>query len=369
MNFKNIHSQSQLNERAELFFTYSDHKKTVSKRVIKSERVRAFQQEKKIGNIDIDIVDYKKVYSVENQDNFILREAYPEYFKSDFRYLSVSNLYSYRILTSKINTVSILEEIVSRAYLYKASKVFFILTDLSAELLSKILESFSADYKIEKVFNDYYVFLIDLESNYHGLKLDDIVCEATEDQDLIQQYYDLREKSFKERLNIPDYSGEEDDYDRRGVIIVACIKNKVVGGARLVISTPESPIKLPLEDSTFLVKDLYPDLTLDSSSYGEITRFAVDPELMDHNVSHEISRVCVVEMINRGCKYQFSVAPILQARNSRNIARKIGVIHVIEKNIRVPHKSEHAQYEMVFSITYLLPYLYNRHINQRKTRG
>jgi hypothetical protein len=55
---------------------------------------------------------------------------------------------------------------------------------------------------------------------------------------LLRQYYDLRERCFREELGLPDFDGSEEACDRQGRILLAIANGKCVGGARISAEAP-----------------------------------------------------------------------------------------------------------------------------------
>ena len=45
--------------------------------------------------------------------------------------------------------------------------------------------------------------------------------ELCHDSQLLSQYYDLRERCFRQELDLPGFDGREEDRDRQGSIVVA----------------------------------------------------------------------------------------------------------------------------------------------------
>lgn len=50
---------------------------------------------------------------------------------------------------------------------------------------------------------------------------------------LLEQYYKLRERCFREELGITDFDGSEDEMDRQGQIFLAIENGRCIGGARI----------------------------------------------------------------------------------------------------------------------------------------
>ncbi|MCB1676342.1 MAG: hypothetical protein KDI01_08625 [Halioglobus sp.] len=61
--------------------------------------------------------------------------------------------------------------------------------------------------------------------------------ELCHDSQLLSQYYDLRERCFRQELDLPGFDGREEDRDRQGSIVVARSGQRCVGGVRIAPST------------------------------------------------------------------------------------------------------------------------------------
>lgn len=57
--------------------------------------------------------------------------------------------------------------------------------------------------------------------------------EVTRDPELLQQYYELRETSFRQELGVPDFDGSEEEPDRCGQILIAHRLRRCLGGVRI----------------------------------------------------------------------------------------------------------------------------------------
>lgn len=79
-------------------------------------------------------------------------------------------------------------------------------------------------------------FIIDVDVN--GNKCP-ITLEFTKDQNLLEQYYNLREQSYRLEWGFSQYRGLEVEHDRKSNILIARFGNKVVGGARLAFSNKQ----------------------------------------------------------------------------------------------------------------------------------
>ena len=57
--------------------------------------------------------------------------------------------------------------------------------------------------------------------------------KLTQDPHLLEQYYALREKCFREELELPDFDGSEEEEDRQGHILLAIQDGQCIGGVRI----------------------------------------------------------------------------------------------------------------------------------------
>lgn len=62
--------------------------------------------------------------------------------------------------------------------------------------------------------------------------------ELCQDPQMLEQYYQLRERCFRQELKLPDFDGSEEERDRESLILIARIGDQCVGGARVAPSNP-----------------------------------------------------------------------------------------------------------------------------------
>jgi hypothetical protein len=194
--------------------------------------------------------------------------------------------------------------------------------------------------------------------------LDGITFEFSTEKFLLNQYYELREKCYRNDLMLPNFSGEPDIYDTTGNIFIARKDDVVIGGARMNISSPNERIILPLEEDGFIMQQLFPELHLENKSYFETSRFVVDYLYRSHNlVCSKITASVAKKAIQNGCEYQFSISPVLSARNTKKICNNLGMKHEILTDIKVPIKPIYSglnRLGIYLSITYLTEFAKRR---------
>lgn len=80
-------------------------------------------------------------------------------------------------------------------------------------------------------------------SNTRGITVS-IVFEVSRDPQLLQQYYGLRERCFREELGLPEFDGSEEEQDRRGQILIGHSNGQCVAGVRINSQVPQlGPIR------------------------------------------------------------------------------------------------------------------------------
>ena len=107
-----------------------------------------------------------------------------------------------------------------------------------------------------------------------------VVFEITNDQKLLNQYYSLREESYREVLSLSDFNGEEDELDRQSDILIARIGELCLGGIRICGSNSNSKSKpLPLENLTEQLRVKLPFLDLALNGYCQWMRLTLRTEI------------------------------------------------------------------------------------------
>ena len=128
--------------------------------------------------------------------------------------------------------------------------------------------------------------------------------EICQDPNLLEQYYQLREKCFRQELKIPEFDGGEDDRDRAGQILIARNGDRCVGGARIV---PGNPVQNELDDL---------DQDMEASCMWE--RFVIDPEIR----TIQLIRDFCAELINASRASGYDFALVLSSRRNARFYRQ-----------------------------------------------
>jgi hypothetical protein len=151
----------------------------------------------------------------------------------------------------------------------------------------------------------------------------------TADRRLIADYIRLRRRVFRLHYPcLPHEFGIEDETDRASHIVLACQGASVSGGARLTVSVPCAPRRLPLEEAGFdlLACELVKEVNLDKTAYGEIGRMAVDPACTQGlEVSCGLARELCHIAARLGVDTIVSICPDGAVRLNRRNAASCGV--------------------------------------------
>lgn len=184
------------------------------------------------------------------------------------------------------------------------------------------------------------------------LGLADLACEVARDTTALRQYYSLREKVYTATWRLTDFDGSEDDFDRRGHIVIARTDDEVVGGVRLNFRRPGERNPLPLEHAGFDLDRILFEYNLGDKIGGEISRLALHPRYWGGEPSTILLRSLHSFALNQGMDYALCVSPLAQARNYYRIARKMPSVreYLILGNAGVPDRPGYEGISMVLSM-------------------
>jgi hypothetical protein len=177
-----------------------------------------------------------------------------------------------------------------------------------------------------------------------------VVFEFSDNLVLRQNYFALRQECYREDLGLKDFSGGWDAHDVAGNVLIARKGNEVVGGARIVVSSPASEQLLPLESKDFRMSEIFPELHLEKAAYCEFSRLAVErSERTGGNLARDIIIELTREAKARGIRYLFAVSTPLQARCYRKVFKSLGHDYVIDTSVEVPQKEIYGHLKMVIA--------------------
>ncbi len=184
----------------------------------------------------------------------------------------------------------------------------------------------------------------------------------------LEQYYQIRQECFRQELGIRTFDGSEDDFDRSGCLLIALDQGRCVGGARLSISTPESPQLLPLEINGFMLQELFPDIARNRESYSQWTRLALLPEYRTPALLQQIALMLIRQAKRLGCSYAFNVAGMSRARLYQRLHRIQGYNYEIIRDLKIPSEGSFIGLEHLLSVGYLKPQLSQQLLSRQLLR-
>lgn len=171
------------------------------------------------------------------------------------------------------------------------------------------------------------------------------------DTDLLEQYFKLRKEVFVSYWNLKNFVGEN-EFDRKGHILLLHKDGICYGGARINLCTPLKDDLLPLESEELRLKDVL-NIDLKTTSYVEASKIVLVPELMNCIYANEMYRIVIEKSRQLGAAYLFAKAPLKQARRSKMACRHLNLITEIVEDLDLPDDGTHDGIKMVLSIFFL----------------
>ncbi len=217
---------------------------------------------------------------------------------------------------------------------------------LKENLPTRLLKEFSSA-------NKYYVKTIDTDSHlssdfkqkisgyFDGQVIRDLPEQGVKilfaDQNLRNQYYELRHEIFTEvdetyRKKHPedcydweDYDGSEIEDDRCGRILVAVCNNKVVAGVRFLISDWIKHTANELPEVGFTMRKFFREVGLNEKArYAEMEDIVIDKSFRNRVVMKSLFSVLIEETKKFNCEYAVGVSIKSASRNHRMLFNNLG---------------------------------------------
>ena len=177
--------------------------------------------------------------------------------------------------------------------------------------------------------------------------------ELTKNPQYLNDYYTIREACFRTDLLLSTFDGSEDQYDKEGYILIARDGDRCIGGARINGCSPNAVTHLPIENDNFIVKDLFPDLSLEEHAYCQWTRLALLPEYRTMEAVRNLCLSLPKASAELGFKYAFNVAGSARARLYRRILALDGIDYKICNHVKIPAEPGFNDLEHLLSIAIL----------------
>ena len=163
--------------------------------------------------------------------------------------------------------------------------------------------------------------------------------KLSRDPQLLQQYYDLRERCYRKELGIPDFDGSEDADDQRGRILLAIENGRCIGGARV------SP-RVHLASQVRKMK-------LDRNTCCMWERFAFDPSVRSVQLIRDFCARLIEVSSSMGYHHALVLSSLRNARFYRQCHTAVGVPFQIQRQVPYSAEDSFAGLEHYLSVAHL----------------
>jgi hypothetical protein len=157
--------------------------------------------------------------------------------------------------------------------------------------------------------------------------------EITRDPGLLHQYYLLRDNLFIHLWGMEKGEATEDAFDTESDIVIARVGRHCIGGGRLTVSKPRGRKALPMEGEGFTLAEALP--MLEKETYGEVSRFAILPELQNSAENMELSCQLMTQAADKGVHYLFMLAPARTVAQHNKAASLLGLKWQVRSDIEI----------------------------------
>lgn len=159
------------------------------------------------------------------------------------------------------------------------------------------------------------------------------------EEELLAQYYDLRERCFRDDLGLAGFDGSEEERDRQGTILVAVENGRCIAGVRI------SP--------TVTLRSQVQQLGLSRERCCMWERFVFDPASRTVSLIREFIAFLIATSRHHGFDHAMILSSQKNARFYRRCHTALGVGYAIHRP--VPHCAEgkFAGLEHYLSVSYL----------------
>ncbi len=154
---------------------------------------------------------------------------------------------------------------------------------------------------------------------------------------------------IKNELYSNEFLEYEKEFDTLSTILVAQVRGRCVGGARIICSTTTEH-KIPIESDGFSLSAALPEISIRELKYCEFSRLVLLPQYQTGYHSLEMLRLMTTEAISMGCSFIFGEATLSKARRYRMIYNKIGLKMTIREDIKTPDRRIYSHYDSKLSL-------------------
>lgn len=164
----------------------------------------------------------------------------------------------------------------------------------------------------------------------------------TKDPTLLEQYYKLREDTYRTELGFEKYDGSENDFDRRGEIMIATQNNNVVAGARLDLSSANKNMYNDYPEHGFVYRDIikkFDPTFSDDDIYSEICGLVLGKFVKNSYFFPRFFNSLVKQASSNNCRYVVGIAYPVLCRLYNMMFKHLGYNFKIFYDIRHPFNS------------------------------
>lgn len=159
------------------------------------------------------------------------------------------------------------------------------------------------------------------------------------DRQLLQQYYELRERCYREELGLPNFYGSEEEQDHESQILLMTKDDQCVGGARI------SPTVSMQRDINQL------QLNRDSCCIWE--RLAFDPAVRSMQLLRDACASLIQVSLQMGYRHAMILSSLPNARLYRRCHSALGVGFKIHRPLTISARGVYAGLEHYLSVATL----------------
>lgn len=163
----------------------------------------------------------------------------------------------------------------------------------------------------QNFINTHFDFVNEKFKTQFAPEVNKISLSFTKDPQLLEQYYGLRERSYRSDLGFEKYNGCESDFDKRGDIMVATQNSKVVAGARIDLSNRSNLMCNDNPQNGFFYKDVikkFDQTFSESDTYSEICALVISEGMKNKFLLARLVTLLIRFSKESGCKYSVGIA-------------------------------------------------------------
>lgn len=164
-----------------------------------------------------------------------------------------------------------------------------------------------------------------------------IKIEPSRNPELLSQYFNLRERCYREELKLSDFNGSAELADQLGLVLVAHEEGRCLGGARIV----------PASLSAWGLPRL--EVPLRQSCAWE--RFILDPHIRSVDLAREFCAGLIQHSYQLGYRQALVLSSLRNARFYRRCHSALGVDFRIEHNISDARRGQFSGLEHYLSVS------------------